>query len=249
MEKKLNCVIIDDEKHAVQVLADYIHTIPNLQLLKYFTNPLQALMEITAEDHIDIIFMDVDMPGMSGIELSLAIREKTKYLVVTTAHSKYAYDAFGVRANEYLLKPISISKFALMIKRLLIEEAPAPKQPVIHDDFFFIKTDQVQKYTKINIKDIIMIEGLNNYVKIHTTRETHVAYLTMKELEAKLQGDNNFVRVQRSFIISMNYINKVEGYTIVLTNKMEVPLGTTYKKHFLDFLGEKTMKSSRSVSD
>ncbi|MNV77776.1 Heme-containing CO-sensing transcriptional regulator RcoM 2 [compost metagenome] len=153
-----------------------------------------------------------------------------------------------MQANEYLLKPISMSKFALMIKRLLNSEN-AVKTAVAADDFFFIKTDQVQKYTKINIRDIIMIEGLNNYVKIHTVHETHVAYLTMKELESKLQDNQNFVRVQRSFIVSMNYITKVEGFTIILSNKMEVPLGTTYKKQFLVFLGEKTMKSKRNVSD
>lgn len=248
MDRKLNCVIIDDEKHAVELLADYIEAMPNLQLLKYFTNPLQALMEITADDHIDIIFMDMDMPDMSGIDLSIAIRDKTKYLVVTTGHAKYAYEAFGVRANEYLLKPISMSKFALMIKRLLNMEN-AVKNTSVTDDFFFIKTDQIQKYTKINIRDIIMIEGLNNYVKIHTVQETHIAYLTMKELESKLQVSNNFVRVQRSFIVAMNYINKVEGYTIILNNKMEIPLGTTYKKQFLMFLGEKTMKSKRNMSD
>lgn len=248
MDRKLNCVIVDDEKHAVELLADYISAMPNLHLVKYFTNPLQALMEIKPEDSIDIVFMDMDMPGISGIDLAVAIRDKTKYLVVTTGHSKYAYEAFGVQANEYLLKPISMSKFAVMIKRLLNAEAPA-KTVANSDDFFFIKTDQVQKYTKINIRDIIMIEGLNNYVKIHTILETHVAYLTMKEMESKLQGNENFVRVQRSFIVSMNYINKVEGYTIILNNKMEVPLGTTYKKQFLMFLGEKTMKSSRNLSD
>lgn len=248
MDKKLNCVIIDDEKYAVGLLEEYIDTMPNLQLLKSFTNPLQALMEISVDDHIDIIFMDMDMPDMSGLDLSIAIRDKTKYLVITTGHSKYAYEAFGVQANDYLLKPISMSKFALMIKKLLNAETLVKSIPAT-DDFFFIKTDQVQKYTKINIRDIIMIEGLNNYVKIHTVQETHVAYLTMKELESKLHDHQNFVRVQRSFIVSMNYISKVEGYTIILSNKMEVPLGTTYKKQFLVFLGEKTMKSKRNLSD
>lgn len=248
MDKKLNCVIIDDEKHAVELLADYIEAMPNLQLLKYFTDPLQALMEISEEDHIDVVFMDMDMPGISGIDLSIAIRSKTKYLIITTGHSKYAYEAFGVQANEYLLKPISMSKFAVMIKRLLNLETTS-KATALADDFFFIKTDQIQKYTKINIKDIIMIEGLNNYVKIHTCTETHVAYLTMKELESKLQDINNFVRVQRSFIVAVNYIQKVEGNTIVLNNKMEIPLGTTYKKQFLMFLAEKTMKSNRSISE
>lgn len=248
MDSKLNCVIIDDEKHAVDLLADYIETIPNLHLIKYFTDPLKALMDITLEDNIDIIFMDVDMPGMTGLDLSLAIRYKTRYLVFTTAHSKYAIDAFGVQANEYLLKPISISKFALTVNRLLKSEADLKKE-MGAEDFFFVKTDQVQKYIKINLRDLVAIEGLNNYVKIHTVNGIHIAYLTIKELEAKLEGNSSFIRVQRSFIISMDYINKVEGASITLNNKLEVPLGSTYRKQFLTFLERKTLRSSRGIAD
>lgn len=248
MDSKLNCVIIDDEKHAVDLLADYIEAMPNLQLLKYFTDPLKALMEITLEDNIDVLFMDVDMPGMTGLDLSLAIRYKTKYLVFTTAHSKYAIDAFGVQANEYLLKPISMTKFALMINRLLKSEINL-KREMKDEDFFFIKTDQVQKYVRVNLRDLVAIEGLNNYVKIHTVSGMHIAYLTMKELETKLEGNSSFIRVQRSFIISMDFINKVEGASITLNNKLEVPLGTTYRKQFLTFLERKTLRSNRNISD
>lgn len=248
METKLNCVIIDDEKHAVDLLADYIDAMPNLQLLKYFTDPLKALMDITVEDDIDILFMDVDMPSMTGLDLSHAIRHKTRYLVFTTAHAKYAIDAFGVQANEYLLKPISMSKFALMINRLLKPEINAKKE-VPAEDFFFIKTDQVQKFVRVNLKELVAIEGLNNYVKIHTVNNMYIAYLTMKELEAKLEGNSSFIRVQRSYIVSLDYINKVEGATITLNNKLDVPLGTTYKKQFLTFLEKKTLRSNRGVPD
>jgi two-component system LytT family response regulator len=248
MNSKLNCVIIDDEKHAVDLLADYIEAMPNLQLLKYFTDPLKALIEITLEDNIDIIFMDVDMPGMTGLDLSHAIRHKTKFLVFTTAHSKYAIDAFGVQANEYLLKPISMSKFALMINRL-----PRPEMNIKRDlgaeDFFFIRTDQAQKYVRINLKDLVAIEGLNNYVKIHTVNDVFIAYLTMKELETKLEENSSFIRVQRSFIISMDFINKVENGSITLNNKLVVPLGTTYKKLFLAILEKKTLRSNRNIQD
>lgn len=248
MSGKLNCVIIDDEKHAVELIAEYIDTIPNLNLINYYTDPLVALVNISSEDHIDIIFMDVDMPGMTGLDLSIALRHKTKYLVFTSAHSKYAIDAFGVQANEYLLKPISLSKFALMIDRLLKLEECLKKESG-NEDFFFIKTDQVQKYIKVNLQDLVAIEGLNNYVKIHTVNGMHIAYLTMKEIESKLDGNSSFIRVQRSFIISMHHINKVEGAFITLNNKLEVPLGTTYRKQFFNFLERKTIRSTRNVSE
>ncbi|MNY39005.1 LytTr DNA-binding domain protein [compost metagenome] len=102
---------------------------------------------------------------------------------------------------------------------------------------------------KVNLKDLVAVEGLNNYVKIHTVTGMYVVYLTMKELESKLEGNNSFIRVQRSFIISMDYINKVEGATITLNHKLEVPLGTTYKKQFLTFLEKKTLRSNRGVPD
>lgn len=248
MDGKLNCVIIDDEKHAVDLLADYIEAMPNLNLVKSFTDPLKALMDITMEDNIDIIFMDVDMPGMTGLDLSMAIRYKTRYLVFTTAHSKYAIDAFGVQANEYLLKPISMSKFALMINRLIKSELNTRKETPA-EDFFFVKTDQIQKYVKINLKELVAIEGLNNYVKIHTVGGMYIAYLTMKELEMRLENNPSFTRVQRSFIISMDYINKVEGAFITLNHKLEVPLGTTYRKQFFSFLEKKTLKSTRGISE
>lgn len=248
MERELNCVIIDDEMHAVELLTDYISAMPNLHLLKYFTDPLQAMTDINEEDEIDIVFMDVDMPGMTGLDLSQAIRHKTKYLVFTTAHAKYALDAFSVQANEYLLKPISMSKFALMVNRLIKSEASL-KREVKTEDFFFIKTDQTQRYIKVNLRDLIAVEGLNNYIKIHTLSGTYVAYLTMKEMEAKLDGNDNFMRVQRSFIISMDHINKVEASTILLSNKLEVPLGTTYKKYFLTFLDRNTIKSTRNLTE
>lgn len=248
MDGKLNCIVIDDEKHAVELLVDYIDTLPNLNLIQSYTDPLKALMNINIEDNTDIIFIDVDMPGMTGLDLALALRHKTKYLVFTTAHAKYAIDAFGVQANEYLLKPISMSKFALMVNRLVKSETNL-KREANNNDFFFIKTDQVQKYIKINLKDLVAIEGLNNYVKIHTITGMHIAYLTMKELEAKLDGNDSFIRVQRSFIISTDFINKVEGTFITLNNKLEVPLGATYKKLFFTFLEKKTLRSNRGISE
>lgn len=250
MTGKLNCVIIDDEKHGVELLAEYINEMPNLTLCKYYTDPMVAFRNITFEDKIDILFLDIDMPGITGIELAKMIRTKTKFLVITTAHTKYAIEAFGIQANEYLLKPISISNFAISINKMIdFAQFEKPRRQPTQSDFFFIKTEQSQKYIKINLKDLVAVEGLNNYVKIHTINAMHVAYLTIKEVEAKLEDDQSFIRVQRSYIISINHVNKIEGAFITMNNHIEVPLGTTYKKKFLSFLEDKTLRSNRGLSD
>lgn len=247
MGNKLNCVIIDDERHAVDLLADHIEAMPNLHLLEYYTDPLQALLGITgATEKIDILFMDVDMPTMTGLVLSEAIRHKIKYLIITTAHSKYAVDAFGVQANDYLLKPISLNKFALVVNRLLKFEADNSKV-VSAEDFFYVRTDQAQKLVRINIKDLLAIEGGNNYINIHTLEKMHTAYLTMKEMETKLEGYSSFIRVHRSFIISSDWIEKVEGGNITLRTNLIVPLGGTYKKDFFTLLEKKTLRTSRNL--
>jgi two-component system LytT family response regulator len=250
MSDKLNCVIIDDEKHGIELLSDYIDELPNLTLLKYYTDPLAAYRNITWEDNIDIIFLDIDMPGMTGIELARMIRNKSKFLVITTAHTRYAVEAFGIYANDYLLKPISLNNFAIAINKMIdFDKLGRDRIEPKSSDFFFIKTDQSQKYIKVNLKDLVAVEGLNNYVKIHTVNAMYVVYLTIKEVEHKLVGDRSFIRVQRSFIISMDHVNKIEGSFITLNNNLEVPLGSTYKKQFLSFLEDKTLRSNRGVPE
>lgn len=248
MSRELNCVIIDDESHSIDLLADYIDLMPNLRLSKSYTDPFRALTEVTVEDNIDILFIDIDMPGMTGIDLSLVLRYRTRFLVVISAHSKYAIDAFDIHANGYLLKPISLSRFALAIEQLVNSDKSLKKE-YEEEDYFFVRENPFQKYVRINLRELVAIEGLNNYVKIHTVNGIHVTYLTMRDLQEKLDGNNTFIRVQRSFIISMDYINKVEGAFILLNNNLEVPLGTTYKKNFFDFLDKRTLRSNRSISE
>lgn len=236
--------------HAVELLEEYIESMPNMEVFKAYTNPLDALAEISAEDEIDFVFLDIDMPRITGLELAEALRNKTKYLVFTTGHSKFAINAFEVNADQFMLKPISMSKFALVVNELLKNRALKQELVPISEsktDDFFINTDQKNKLIRINPSEIIAIEGMDNYVKIHTISGPITAYFTMKELEEKLKGDDAFFRVQKSYIVAKYYIKHVDGHMIHCTNGLVIPIGVVYKSAFIEYLSQNTFRSTRKI--
>ena len=239
---KLTCVIIDDEQYAIKELTDLIAQMPNLSLYKTFTNPIIALTEIGVEDCIDIIFLDVDMPQMSGIELAKEMRDKARFIILTTAHSKYAVEGFDVRADHFLLKPISLSKFAIALTKLIKEDQTIPEPPKQLDDHFFIKAD-MKKRIKINFSDLIAIEGATNYVKIYTTQATYSTHVTMKEMELSLHERPEFIRVHKSFIVSKLHIEIIDGNTIKTKYNMTIPIGSLYKTQLMQEFSKKTINS------
>jgi len=248
MKNILKCVIIDDEQHAIDLLTDYVAELPSLSLYKTFRSPLLALDNISAEDDIDIVFLDINMPGISGIELARSLRNKTKKLIFITAHSQYALDAFDVRADHYLLKPIRLNKFADMVAEiassLVVSKPAAAAETALPADFFFIKGDEKSKI-RINIGDIVLVEGLKNYITIYTKNEKFTTYLTMTEVEQALEADGRFMRVHKSFIIKMEEIRKITGNTIYLNNEKEIILGGSYKDMFNAYLSEYSLKTGR----
>ena len=242
MKNILKCVIIDDEQHAIDLLTDYISELPSLSLYKTYNNPILALDDIKAEDDIDIIWLDIDMPGISGLELAKSLRHKTKKLIFTTAHTQYAVEAFEVKADNYLLKPIKLSRFVSLVSELT-ETLSQPE--VVKSNFFFIKGDEKGKLIRLDMDSIIMIEGLKNYIVIYTKTERFTTYLTMLEAEMALLNDGKFMRIHKSFIVNSEEIKKVNGSTVYLTNDIEIVLGTSYKERFYDYLNDNTIKTGR----
>ncbi len=244
----LKCVVIDDEQHAIEVLTDHIAEMPGLTVFKTFTSPVQALMEITEEDEIDLLFMDIDMPGINGIELARSIREKAKYLIFTTAHPDYALQAFDVQSDQYLLKPISFSKFALGIDRILKKEANQVKnaqKEAEQSAAIYIKGDHKYAFSNIAIEEILYIKALQNYIQIITKTESHTTYLTLKEIEKALQN-HPFIRVNKSNIIAKSAIKKVDGNIIRLTNNEMIQIGEGYKEAFFAYVQSSLLRSSRN---
>jgi len=243
-------IIIDDEQDSVEILEDYIQQMPELTLLASYTDPILAMNDIMKGDKIDFVFMDVDMPRISGIDLSKAIRDQTKNLIFTTAHTKYAFDAFEVSAEAYLLKPFTFAKFALTINKILKSEkseantAPAGKD--YERDFYIKTTDERNKFVRIRFLDIIAVESIKNYVKIYTGSEEIVSYLTLKEIKERLDESSDFIQIHRSFIVSKKYIEKVEGNLVKLPHNLLIPIGSFYKDTFNEYLMRNTIKTGRT---
>jgi DNA-binding LytR/AlgR family response regulator len=243
--KKYKCMIVDDERHAIELLSDYIQAVPQLELVNTFQDPVAALMAGNSSETYDFIFLDIDMPRLSGLELARSLRSKTTFLVFTTAHPKYAIEAFDVRADHFLLKPIGLNKFALSIDQLLKSREKVPAAPACPDSTFFIKSDQKYKLIRICFDDIIAVEGMKNYVLIFTRDTKHIAYLTMKEMEDALSPTNNFARVHKSFIVAKQHIEAVNGRIIKMKGGLEIPIGDTYRQGFYEYVTGKALISSR----
>lgn len=240
------CIVIDDEEYAIQDLSEYINSLSTLRLIKTYTNPIQALNEITSAENVDIIFMDVDMPGMSGIELAEAIRHKTRELIFTTAHSKYAFNAFEVSADQFLLKPFSFAKFVAAVNKVLAQMPPSKTdQAPGQDDFFFVRDKSNLKLIKVRYQDIIAVESLGNYVQIHTLKDKVVAYLSLNEVAVLLKEIDDFIQVQRSFILSKNNIESIDGNVIKMSNDLTITMGGQYKENLSGFIRAKTIKTKR----
>ena len=237
----LKCTVIDDEQYAVDTLVAYIAQIPNLVLHSSYLNSVDALHAIKAEDQLDFIFLDIEMPNINGLALAKTLRDKTRYLIFTTGHDGHAITAFDLKASHYLLKPISFSKFALTISEILDAEV-STKQASTHSKIQFIKADQKNAYHYVDSETIIYIEAAKNYVIIYTnTNEQFVTHMGLNHVEAAI-NPIYFIRISKSYIIAINSIKKIEGHTIKLKNGKELQLGDVYKPAFYEFLKEGLLK-------
>jgi DNA-binding LytR/AlgR family response regulator len=239
----IKCLVIDDEQEAIDSISDYLSSIPQLSLQKTFTRPLEALNYLEKSKIVDLIFMDIDMPLLNGIELSELIRHKADKLVFTTSHSKYALDAFKVRADDFLLKPFSFSDLLKTMKKLFPEnETESPKMEK-DDDFIYVKSKEDHlKLIKVDFDDIIAIESLLNYVRIHTITDKLVTHISLKEAKEALSERDEFIQLHRSFIISNKHISVISGNTLTMSSGAKFTIGDSYRDILNEFLAKKMLK-------
>ncbi|RAJ11063.1 LytTR family two component transcriptional regulator [Chitinophaga skermanii] len=245
----INCIIVDDEQHAIDLLVHHIGKTPFLNLVFTSTDPVEALQVVNSQK-IDLVFLDVQMPTMTGIDFIKAINGKSK-VILTTAYSEYAFEGFENDVLDYLLKPISFARFIKGAQRAMSFITPignTPSQPAAQeeDDFIFVKTEQKGKLIKINLPDIVYIEGLKNYVSINTQQgEKIIALLNIKDLEERLPA-GRFTRTHKSFIIATAYITMIEGNMVHLENTSStIPIGDTYREPFMAQMKEKIMSNKK----
>ncbi|MEM1134440.1 MAG: LytTR family DNA-binding domain-containing protein [Bacteroidota bacterium] len=238
----ITCLVVDDEQSAVDILIQYIERTPFLKLAATTNEPLEAI-ELIQKNQIDLIFMDIRMPHLSGLDLAKMISGKCK-IIFTTAYSEFAIQGYEYDALDYLLKPIPFQRFLAAAQKALNKDISSYTdwQPEENeDDYIFVKTENKGKMVKVNFKEITYIEGLKNYVSIYTKNDRIVTLLNIKDLKNRLP-DKKFMRVHRSYIVAMEQIKAVDGNQILLNNmKAYIPLGDTYRQTFFDALKEKIM--------
>lgn len=233
----INCLVIDDEFAAAEVLEHFIKQVPELHLVASVNNPMEGLA-LVRDQKIDLVFLDVHMPELSGIDFIKAINGKCK-VILTTAYSEYALEGFDLDVIDYLLKPIPFSRFIKAVQKAIIVLEPA--KPVKTDaaaeqhDFILVKTETKGKFLKIDTADIDYIEGMGNYVALFCNGKKILSLLNMKDLEDKLPADR-FIRVHKSFIVAIEKIVSIEGNSLVLKNnpKASILIGNSYRAGFLE---------------
>lgn len=230
----IRCIVVDDEPLALDILTDYIEKVSFLELIKATTSAFEAL-ELVQENAADLVFLDVQMPELTGIQFLRIIQGKC-HVILTTAYSQYALDGYELDVSDYLLKPIAFDRFyksVLKVQALFNPNAPSlpvAEKPLVGGapDFIFVKTEH--RIQKIYIDDILYIEGLKDYVSIFTTNERIITLQHMKKLEEVLPC-NRFARVHKSFIVSVDKIESIERGRIQIGEKI-IPIGDTYRDGF-----------------
>lgn len=242
----LTCFIVDDEQSAVDILRQFVAKVPFLTLVGSTTNPLEALATLQQQP-VDLVFLDIHMSHLSGLDLVPLLRGRSK-VVLTTAHSEFALRGFELEVLDYLLKPISFERFLRAAQKALgtSAEAPARAQPEPPaDDYIFVKTDSKSRMQKVEFSSILYVEGMKNYVSIATDTENIITLLNIKDLESRLPAQQ-FMRVHKSYIVSLNKIRAIDGNHILFKDQNAyVPLGDTYRTAFFAALQEKVMNGRR----
>ncbi len=234
MNKSIKCLVVDDEPLAIQVVADYIGQVSQLELVATCTSPLQAFQVINREE-IDLMFLDIEMPELSGIDFIKSLANPPA-LILTTAYRKYAFESYEIEVVDYLLKPISFKRFFKAISkyfktiRLTQEAHPTVGNEAAQGSIFVYSN---KKNIKVDFDDILYIESLKDYIRIHTSESSIISKDTITRYEEILP--TSFLRIHRSFIVSIKKITAFTHQDIEIGSK-EIPIGSSYKKAVLERL-------------
>lgn len=233
----LKCAIVDDEPLALELLKSYVKKTPVLELNGAYSSAIEA-MKMLPDNPVDLLFLDIQMPELNGLEFSHMVPENTR-IVFTTAFGQYALDGYKVNALDYLLKPISYTDFLQSVNKAVQwfdRKRGTDNEPTDKPDFIYVKSDY--KLIQISLKDILYIEGLKDYVKIHLEGESRpiLSLTSLKALEEKLPTDR-FIRVHRSYIVQKQKIKVIDKARIVF-GKEYIPVSESYKQELQNYIND-----------
>ncbi len=220
----MTCIIIDDEPLAVKLLESYVAKIEDLELVGTFNNPLEAL-KLLRESSVDVLFLDIQMPEITGVEFKKIINPEVK-VIFTTAYSEYALESYDLNAVDYLLKPITFQRFLQAVEK--IKEKSTTVQIENTPNYIFVKTEY--RHQKLGLSDILYLKGLSDYVAIQTKENKVLTLQNMKDFE-QILPKSKFIRVHKSYIVSLEHIEFIERNRIVIEGEY-IPIGATYKDAF-----------------
>jgi len=241
----IKCLVVDDEKHAIEILIHYIEKMPMLALVYSTTRSLEAFQYIQ-QNPVDLIFLDIHMPELEGLQFLKLLRSKSK-VILTTAYPEYALEGYDHDILDYLLKPILFERFLKAVQKMINQvqanESLASQSTLStqsEEDYIFVKTESRGKITRITISDILYIEAFGNYIGIHTYKGKTLTLVTMKDIETQIPS-NQFVRIHKS------YLTKIESIASnqVFINKSPLPIGDKHKEYLLALIGNKIVKGKR----
>jgi DNA-binding LytR/AlgR family response regulator len=230
---KIKCIIIDDEPLGAEVIEAHLKEFPNMELKESFTNPLEAL-SIIESGEIDVVFIDINMPKMNGLDFIRSI-EQSPYFIITTAYREYAVESFDLDVLDYLVKPIPFTRFLKSINKLsqkFITDKSEDVQQTTEKSFIFLKVDK--KLIKIKFEDIFFIESLKDYIKVFTKSGEYLAHKSLSGITEELPK-TQFLRLHRSFTVALDKIQALEGNSVLVTNK-RIPIGRKYLNHAKDVI-------------
>ncbi|WP_442267340.1 LytR/AlgR family response regulator transcription factor [Tenacibaculum sp. ZS6-P6] len=232
MNNIFTCVVVDDEPVAREIIESFIQKTPNLSLAASFSNALETI-QFAQENEADVYFLDINMPEINGLSLAKIVNSDA-HIIFTTAYRDYAIDGFNLNVIDYLLKPIAFDRFLQAIKKIpqkrqIIQKTENKNN---NENFLFVRSER--KMVKVNYRDIIYIESLSDYLKIHLQEKTIVTRETISNIENKLP-EKLFIRVHRSFIVAVHFIDAYTNEFIEINNKA-IPISRNYKESTLQKL-------------
>lgn len=229
-----NCIIIDDEPLAIEVIKNHLSSIPNVKLIGTYNNPIAAL-DIIKSQNIDLLFLDIEMPLLNGIDFVKTLQNLPK-IIFTTAYRNYAIESYELDVIDYLLKPISFQRFFKAIQKftdtnVMVSEVKLSNEAPVTNDHLYVNENK--KYVKVHFDDIQYVESLKDYVRIHRSESRVVTKDSLSDFKKKLPS--YFIRIHRSFVVNTYFVTAFTT-TDVEIGKKEIPIGSSYKQAVLEYL-------------